>query len=397
MAIFYIDGTTLSNSTAVFSDAGMSTCAPDGFYSDGVIVRELSGCVLLASRPCPTCAEPCGSSIGGSGGQGIYLLDLDTGGTATDVGAIIITFNPQSIPDGIRATYDSTVYNKVSSPVDGYHGTVNAGAFTYIGDQSRDCGISGTTYPSLTEYSYVSGSGFQPTGGTQSVTVASGDVSLSTTAPGGCVMVIPKQNPSPSIVNFEFVGPCGSTGWNINIQCPQLLTGFTSTSTRATSSALACELTPTSQLFSAPVNGTPGQPGLYDWIFYDAYGASTVQAGFYNLGGTWIEVANGVVVDLGNCTAPTEYIYLSTVRSLCSDFCDGTNYTIVTQVTTDQNHSWANITIGDTISGSVIPQGYYAYAASQTDTATGVYRIMYVTNNFVEAIYVCSGGVCTPL
>ena len=35
MSTFYINGTTLANSTTVFIDAGLITCAPDGFYSDG--------------------------------------------------------------------------------------------------------------------------------------------------------------------------------------------------------------------------------------------------------------------------------------------------------------------------------------------------------------------------
>ena len=40
MANFYIDGTTLSNSTAIFDDQGLTTCAAAGFYSDGIISRE---------------------------------------------------------------------------------------------------------------------------------------------------------------------------------------------------------------------------------------------------------------------------------------------------------------------------------------------------------------------
>ena len=42
MAIYYIDGTTLSNSTVIYSDSALTTCAPDGFYSNGLITRELA-------------------------------------------------------------------------------------------------------------------------------------------------------------------------------------------------------------------------------------------------------------------------------------------------------------------------------------------------------------------
>ena len=94
MANYYLDGTTLNNATAVYDDADLTTCAANGFYSDGISVREQitqgSGCLLLPPQICPTCATPCGGSIAGNGNQGLYLLDLDVGGTATDTGAIIV-------------------------------------------------------------------------------------------------------------------------------------------------------------------------------------------------------------------------------------------------------------------------------------------------------------------
>ena len=67
MALLYIDGTTLSNSTAVYTDAALTNCAPAAFYSDGTISREQvfvgNNCQLLPPQPCPSCATPCGSQI----------------------------------------------------------------------------------------------------------------------------------------------------------------------------------------------------------------------------------------------------------------------------------------------------------------------------------------------
>jgi hypothetical protein len=286
MATYYIDGTTLSNSTAVYDNAAMTLCAADGFYSDGVIVREQVNCSLLPAQTCPTCAEPCGGTINGSGAQGIYLLDLDVGGTPTDTGAILVMFNPRSVPDGIRATFNSTVYNKVSSPVDGYHGSTSTSNFTFIGAQNSDCGISGSTY-NLNEFNYVGGS-FQQTGNTQSVTVNPGDVSLGS-APGDCIMVIPKPNPTPSVVNFEFVGPCAGTIFDIRVSCPAALPSYSSTTVPRSLVTDACGDTINQTYYHAPVNGTAGVPALYDWVFSDPNGQSVLLGGWYK-----IENANGV-------------------------------------------------------------------------------------------------------
>lgn len=306
---YYLNAPSLGSATAVFTNAALSVCAADGFYSDGVIVREQVDCVLLPQQTCPSCATPCGETINASGGQGIYLLDLETGTTVSDVGAVIVRFNPYTVPDGIRATLGSNVYNKLTSPVDGLHQSSNAGALTFIGQVSSDCGISGTTYPSLTEFTY-NGTTFVPTGDTQSVTVAAGDVSLGSSAPGSAMMVIPKLTPSPSIINFEVVGPCSGTAWEMSVACPVLLTGFSS-SVVAVSSTAACGLSETTTYYNASLANTPGTVGLYDLVFADAYGNSPLAAGFYNAAGSitggnqWFQVnASGVVIALGMCSVP---------------------------------------------------------------------------------------------
>lgn len=67
---FYLNANNLSSATAVFLDAALSMCAPDGFYSDGNIVRELVDCVLLPLQQCPNCcSQPCTSwNVVGSSG-----------------------------------------------------------------------------------------------------------------------------------------------------------------------------------------------------------------------------------------------------------------------------------------------------------------------------------------
>ena len=308
-ASYYLNAPSLGSATAVFSNESLTTLAADGFYSNGVIVREQVSGVLLPQQNCPTCATPCGETINASGGQGIYLLDLDTGSTVGDVGAVIVRFDPFGVPDGIRATLGANVYNKLTSPVDGLHQSSNAGALTYVGQTGADCGISGTTYPALTEFSY-NGTAFVATGNTQSVTVAAGDVSLGGSAPGSCLMVIPKLTASPSIINFEVVGPCIGTAWQMSVDCPVLLTGFSS-SVSAVSSVAACALSETVTYYNASLADTPGTVGLYDLVFADAYGQTPLTAGYYRASGSitgsndWFQVSSaGVVVALGVC-APT--------------------------------------------------------------------------------------------
>jgi hypothetical protein len=324
-ASYYLNAPSLGSATAVFTNEGLTTLAADGFYSNGVIVREQVGGVLLPQQNCPTCATPCGETINASGGQGIYLLDLDTGSTGGDVGAIIVRFDPYGVPDGIRATLGANVYNKLTSPVDGLHQSSTSGNFTYVGQTSSDCGISGTTYPALAEFSY-NGTAFVATGDTQSITVNAGDVSLGASAPGSTMMVIPKLTASPSIINFEVVGPCSGTAWQMSVACPELLTGFSSSVMAATSTAV-CELTETVTYYNASLANTPGTVGLYDFVYADAYGATPLTAGYYLASGSitgsndWFQVnSSGVVIALGVCI-PESY---NCVSGNCTDPGDGT-------------------------------------------------------------------------
>lgn len=315
---FYLNAPSLGSATAAFLDSNLSVCAPDGFYSDGVIVREQVDCVLLPQQTCPSCAVPCGSPINGSGNQGAYLVNLDTGNS---IGAVIIRFNPYGIPDGIKATYDGLVYNKLTSPVDGLHQSSNASNFTFIGNTGNDCGISGTTYPALQEFLY-SGTAFVATGNTQSVTVAAGDVSLSATDPGNCMMVIPKSAASPSIINFEMIGPCSGTAFLITIACPVLLTGFSS-STVFTTAGLACAAEETQTYYNASLDNTPGIVDVFDFVYTDNVGVTPLANGFYKASGSiaggadWFQVTSGVVVAVGNCGVLTTLCFGTTTVDVC--------------------------------------------------------------------------------
>ena len=53
---YYLNGPSLSTATGIFTDVNLTTCAPAGWYSDGVISRQLSGCKLLPQQNCPDCS-----------------------------------------------------------------------------------------------------------------------------------------------------------------------------------------------------------------------------------------------------------------------------------------------------------------------------------------------------
>jgi hypothetical protein len=312
-ATYYLNGPTLSSSTAIYSDSNLTIISPDGFYSDGVISREVVGGVLLPPSICNECGTPCSSFINASGSRGVYLINLDAGSTSADIGAVILRFNPASVPDGIRVTYNGNVYNGLTSPLDGFHQSTDPTAFTIIGVDTgtSTCSSwypSGATLP-LNKFLY-DGADFNPTGNSQFITINPGDISLSP-GPGSvgyCMLVIPKTTATPNVLNVELLGPCSTTLWAIDTFCPELLTGFSSTAMSPTSFDV-CSLTETETYYNASLTYTPGIVGLYDFVYSDAFGVNPLAPGFYkatnviSFGNDWFEVdANGVVINLGLCT-----------------------------------------------------------------------------------------------
>jgi uncharacterized protein (TIGR02145 family) len=341
---FFLDAADLATATAVYLDLALTNIAPDGFYGDGTITREQSSGILLTAEACATCGTPCGSSISGSGGQGIYLVNLDTG--TIDTGAIIIRFFPQNIPDGIRVTYDGVVYNKLSSPAFGELQSPNYGHYTIVGASSSvsTCSSwypSGGTLPSLTEYLW-NGTSFISTGNTQSVTIDVADILLTTTSPLFCVMVIPKPTGTPNNVLLEMLGPCSGTAWDLTAVCPVALPSFLS-SIEYESSFISCAAPLTQTYYFASVQNTPAATvELYDYVFSDANGEFPLVNGFYLTNNVAvpnkvIEVNNGIIVAITAC------------NTACLDCVPGTEVTIGTQEWTVCNLDVTTYSNGDTI------------------------------------------------
>jgi hypothetical protein len=309
-ATYYIDADTFDVAASVYLDINLEYIAPDGFYKFGTITRQQSSGILLPQEDCETCGTPCGETISASGVEGIYQINLDAGSLNT--GAIIIIFNPQAVPDGIRATYDGVVYNKLSSPVDGLHQSSNYGNFTIVGDLLADCGMSGgtTLFPDLVEKLY-NGIEFVNTGNTQSVIVYPGDVSLSSySAPGQCVMVIPKPSATPNNVFIEMIGPCSGTGFDIEIYCPVALPSFISSNVFPSSTILCGASMPNTFYFAKVHSTIDVYVGLYDYVFTDANGEFALADGYYMTSNVAVpnqvlQIVNGIVVAIVGCSTPS--------------------------------------------------------------------------------------------
>jgi hypothetical protein len=300
-ATFFLDSPSLSTATAIYGDEFLTTLAPDGFYSDGTIVREQSLGVLLPQVVCPSCAEPCGGSIAASGSEGVYYINIDLG---SGTGASIVSFQPYTIPDGILATYNSINYNGVSSPVYGWLQSSLGNLPTYLGSTGDDCGLVAGSPHVIDVYNYSGGS-FVPSGGTESVNILAGQLDLTAGDPGVCIMVIPKTTASPSTLTLKVIGVCPSTGFAIEASCAAPLTSFAS-STVGVDSAAACADAIDQTYYVAHVTGSAGNVLLYDLVYSDPNGQFKLGAGYYkttdSASGDILQVdANGVVIAITTC------------------------------------------------------------------------------------------------
>jgi hypothetical protein len=309
---YYINAATFALATSIYTDEDLTIFAPNGYYSDETIVREMVDGFLLAPQQCETCGVQCGGSISAAGGTGVYSLTVNTGSNITSVGATIIRFSPQSVPDGIRAVFNNVEYNALSSPVHGrLQSTANLAPLpnpTYIGDidAADQCTWfpSGGTVNNVSTFQYI-GSGFVNTGNTVNVAVNANQIQLTANPPGFCVMVIPKLFPTPSDLFIDIFGLCGGTAWNISISCPAELPSFNSTDvSNLEPDNISCTALQDNVYYFAKVHTAVDTfVGLYDWVFSDPNGVNVLADGWYSIdnlapGFNSIQVQDGVVVSI---------------------------------------------------------------------------------------------------
>lgn len=305
---YYINGTSFDTATAVFTDAAMTQCAPNGFYSDGVISRQQLNCQLLPPVTCDECTVECIQDIVVSGGAGLYTMDADTG---TALGAIVIRFKPLNVPDGILCKLGQSFYNGMSTQNYGWKQGIT-GKETYVGTSVSDCNIVSGSPHTLDGYSYI-GSSYVANGVQQTVSVVSGQMQMTANSPGICTMVIPKMDNFSTVLNVAIYGICGDTQFELEVNCPAALSSWTGSALGTTASE-ACTLTANITYYYVHVNGNGGVLDMYDMLFTDQNGLNKLPAGYYNTGSMsanfkWVRVdVNGLVIAKGVCLTTKRYL-----------------------------------------------------------------------------------------
>ena len=303
---FYIDGPTLATATVVYTDVDLTICAPDGFYSDGVVVRQQINCTLSFVQNCPSCGVPCTTTVNANGTAGIYELTFDTG---VDLGAMIIYFDPIGVPDGIRGIFDGVTYNAVTSPQFGYLASPSVSNFVVLGQTGSDCNppigqtLDQGGYTGLDEYRFNSVTNvYDQIGTSGTVTGASSDVNLTAGQPGDCTMVIPRPNYNANQCIIEVGGFCG-TQWDLQINCPVVLTA---TPISVVGDDCGTTNFPNFVYVAPNINGTPGEPAVNEFAFGDGNGELKYIQGQYIInppsGPKSITVSSdGVISNIVNC------------------------------------------------------------------------------------------------
>jgi hypothetical protein len=135
---FYLNGPSLASATAVYTNASLTTLAPNGYYSDGTIVRQQSSGSLLPQSTCPSCAPTqsftiyfdvttspntygWSNSSAACAGTGtpltVYII-----GTATDLYDAVVTQGKALYINSTTTTLldgNNTWYKTVSAPASG--------------------------------------------------------------------------------------------------------------------------------------------------------------------------------------------------------------------------------------------------------------------------------------
>lgn len=302
---YFLNGPNLATSTAVFTDAALTTCAPDGFYSQSGSVRQLQNCTLLPRQQCSNCANDCRVSSTGSSTTGLYLILADLG---VGTGAVRVKFTPGATPDGIRAIYNDTVYNSFSSDSDGLHEISLPTGLIFLGNSANDCGLTGTTY--ILAESELYNNVYTTNGNITNVAVTANNLSLSPNRTAGdCYMYFPKTLTYPATCLVEIAQCCtGQTApsWSVEISCPDPLPSINSTRVFPLD---GCNTTEpyVDTVYLGKVSGATGTPVLHDWLFNDSFASSVRADGDYKVQDTagtnayLVTVTSGVLTAVNLC------------------------------------------------------------------------------------------------
>jgi hypothetical protein len=386
---YYINGSTFSDATSIFTDAAMTTVAPDGTYQFNGVHRTLSGGDLGSPYFCGTCCANC---------SGTYIYPIPPAknryhevcsniGTVINV-AIVVKFKFTSIPVqllgyplGLRAGFNGQFYQGVSSNRFGYLPELYVGNNNWFSPADMQTyspyNLDGYAWQPLT-------SSFVPTQAIPTwITTAMVNVTLNN--PDECYMLIPKISPSTTatVQVFSPHEPTvnGGGGCNITIPCPTPLIQFRTSPVAAGNITDACGDPITASAYVMRVTSASGLPKMFDRVFSDAAGTTPLAAGYYALVNVyqgavattaWMHVVgtSGTVQATGTCSgggypALTEVV-ASTPMNTAIQACDYQNQSGINlpDITYWHNGAADAPAVGDTMYTDVlgtttVPDGFY--------------------------------------
>ena len=290
--------------------------------------RQQTPSTLTSTATCPSCGPPpqaCGAAVSiPSGQQGYYNLDFDAGNTSSDTGAIIIYFNPQSVPDGIRVLYDGVYYNTLTNNGQGRLQTPSGvtGAFTILGTSGNSCVPAAPDTRSYDFYDGIANGAWNDTGTTQSITINAGDYLGNDAGESrNNTLVIPKTSATPNIVSIQVLGPCSGTAWSIAVSCPADLKNISASAAQSTDD---CQATQNTTIYFADNHGDSNSiPIVGNFVFTDINGATplnnTSTVKYYISGNSAFKVELGVITAISTCTAATSYTSYEIQNGMNSD------------------------------------------------------------------------------
>jgi len=311
---YFIDSSTFALADNIYTDAALSTTAPDGTYSFGGTTRPAVSGVLGLIEVCVGCSVPCDSGvIQAFFRQGRHEISYTSN---NDTGVIVAEITVQNSAVGFKidqgvstdvVKLSSERYGKLENPV--------FNSPTVIG-VTGEFNVVNASYNS---YDHVSGEWVAASPTTANITTVAGDDLTTAINPGKCVMVINKTLASPKVITLIAEAPSVNSSFTVDIKCTKKLTQV-QRSVAAASHSAACVLTLTTIAYHVAVNGQNGvsltdessevygEVGLYDYLYSNFTGSITLTDGYYNVDGGspdedyTIRVEDGIVTERELCS-----------------------------------------------------------------------------------------------
>jgi hypothetical protein len=265
----------------------------------------------------------CGGVLDAGNGNGYFEATVTSG---NPTGAIIVYFDPQSVPDGIAYVFDSTTYNNLTSNTFGFQAGIGTN-LNIVGNSSNDCSISANS-PYTLNTSIWNGTSFGLNGGTTSVNTT--NVNLNTQGGITYTLVIPKPNSTPTTGTLKIVGPCSGTGWDVKVLCPSTLPSFTTNNTESTFQGACCATQDKTFYFVRNCTSnftvdTNTVPQVGNFVFADDKGENSLLNGYYKItSNSALYVQNGVVSSISTGCSSCVTSFNSSLSSTSSNVCSAT-------------------------------------------------------------------------